>query len=400
MLCCAVAAEIVCSDPYDIYGPLLWKRYTIHMTAIRLSKPFVVRSLNPSAVIVGTSRAEIGYRAEHGAFTGWRPYNLGTDDATIYEMRRLFEHALATSKIDVALVGLDYESFVTDIKTRPGFNEGVLATRTDGRRNRLWFTWPMRLALSFDSLWQQYTATKFPRIELTTSGGLDPALVMRLVPQLSSVRILKKFLNYRATLANPAAQHYALDSSGRLLTLTELDKLIGMAMSRHVALHIVINPIHSMMREAYAQVGALQAWTRWKRDIQELCDKYKREGYADLQLWDYATINAATTEPLAALDDVSLAQADRNFMEVSHFTPRLGDMVLDDMLVSHRPVSGLGAQLDSGTLDQHLRQDANRMQQWEQQNPKIVEQIGLWVREQPANPGNTVQTNEAPFHAD
>jgi hypothetical protein len=224
--------------------------------------------------------------------------------------------------------------------------------------------------------------------------------VMRIAPKLGAAPALKTLLKDRAARANPAARHYVLDSSGKLSTLKELETLIQTAKSHHVALYIVIDPIHSMMREAYDQVGALQRWTRWKRDIQALCDQYQREGYADLQLWDYATINAVTTEPLAALGDTSLAQADRNFMEVSHFTPRLGDVILDEMLLSHKPASGLGAQLDSGTVDRHLREDADRMRKWEQQNPEIVERIKLWIHEPPVNPGDTAQIDKRPSPAD
>ncbi len=105
------------ADPYSIYRfhsadsdrlSRLDQVYTM-----RLSKPWQVARVKPSAVVIGSSRAA-PIRPSHPSWAGDRGFNLSMPGMSLYEIKRLLEHAHAESPLDKIVLGLEFASFLSD----------------------------------------------------------------------------------------------------------------------------------------------------------------------------------------------------------------------------------------------------------------------------------------------
>ena len=77
-------------------------------------------------------RAETGLDPAHPGWAASPVYNLGLSNASIYEIRRYFEHACALADVRQVVVLLDFASFLAGGTVAPDFLEDRLAILPDG----------------------------------------------------------------------------------------------------------------------------------------------------------------------------------------------------------------------------------------------------------------------------
>ncbi len=117
-------------DPFAIYR---WREVPVEDIskinqgyAMRLSKPWQLVRLEPSAIILGSSRSG-SLRASHPAWEGEAGFNLSMPGLTAYEMLRLVEHAHAQGRLRKLVLGLEHESFLlAQPRVQVGFEEARL----------------------------------------------------------------------------------------------------------------------------------------------------------------------------------------------------------------------------------------------------------------------------------
>ena len=130
-LCSAVAAFNYFVDPYSIYhfesadSDRLSRVEQFYQ--MRISKPWQVAQVKPTAVVIGTSRSA-GIHPRHPSWDGQQSFNLSVPCMTPYELLRFIEHAQANGPLNKLMIGLDFEAFINpDPHTRlvsssgPGF---------------------------------------------------------------------------------------------------------------------------------------------------------------------------------------------------------------------------------------------------------------------------------------
>ena len=88
---------------------------------VRLAKAHIVSKLRPEAVVLGSSRAEIGISPAHPAWRYRHVYNLGLPHAGLHETGEYLEHAIAAGRLKQAVFGLDFFQFNPMLKPRPDF---------------------------------------------------------------------------------------------------------------------------------------------------------------------------------------------------------------------------------------------------------------------------------------
>src|SRR5205814_1076088 len=76
-----------------------------------IAKPYQVRRINPDAIILGSSRAEVGLDPRHPGWAGKNVFNFGLPSATSYEVMLAFLHAQAGGSLKQAVVGLDFFAY-------------------------------------------------------------------------------------------------------------------------------------------------------------------------------------------------------------------------------------------------------------------------------------------------
>ena len=78
---------------------------------VLVAKPYQVRRTRPEAIILGSSRAEVGLDPLHPGWAGKHVFNFGLPSATSYEVMLAFLHAQATQPLKQAVVGLDFFAY-------------------------------------------------------------------------------------------------------------------------------------------------------------------------------------------------------------------------------------------------------------------------------------------------
>ena len=110
-----LAALAVAVDPYDVFGsprlPGINTVRPLYETHVPVAKPYQVRRIRPEAVILGSSRAEVGLDPRHPGWAGKSVFNFGLPSASSYEVMLAFLHAQAGAPLKQAVVGLDFFSY-------------------------------------------------------------------------------------------------------------------------------------------------------------------------------------------------------------------------------------------------------------------------------------------------
>jgi hypothetical protein len=110
-----LASFVVLVDPYYAFGSpnfpginVVRPLYEDHVLVV---KPYQVRRTRPDAIILGSSRVEVGLDPRHPGWAGKHVFNFGLPSATSYEVMLAFLHAQATQPLKQAVVGLDFFAY-------------------------------------------------------------------------------------------------------------------------------------------------------------------------------------------------------------------------------------------------------------------------------------------------
>ena len=123
-------------DPYGVYdipgidGINIDK--PVFRSHSRLAKAYQVRHQKPAAIILGTSRGDVGLDPNHPGWGGHPVYNLAFPVASIYEMLRYFQHAHSVNPLKQVVIDFDFFQFQKGHLPRSDFDEKNLAVDSNG----------------------------------------------------------------------------------------------------------------------------------------------------------------------------------------------------------------------------------------------------------------------------
>ena len=138
-------------------------------TQTRLAKAHQVVTYQPQTIILGSSRADLGFDPDNSDWAYQPVYNLGFNGAQVYEMYRYLQHTQNTTDLKSVFLCLDFFLPDNTQQTQPDFDEGRLSVNSDGTSNHFYYLHDMiNTLLSFDvikssvnTVLQQSNATTF-----------------------------------------------------------------------------------------------------------------------------------------------------------------------------------------------------------------------------------------------
>ncbi|NET48796.1 MAG: hypothetical protein F6K09_08735, partial [Merismopedia sp. SIO2A8] len=104
-------------DPYGVLGNPTVNRFNRlkpnQIKNVRMFKAAEITRLQPTAVLMGSSRVDIGLDPTHPQLGSYESaYNLGLSGANMHEIRQYFEHAIANQPdLELVVLGLDFFMF-------------------------------------------------------------------------------------------------------------------------------------------------------------------------------------------------------------------------------------------------------------------------------------------------
>ena len=308
----------------------------------RLVKAVEIIQQQPEHLIMGSSRVKKAIDPNHELLPA-NTYNAGLNGASIYELRRYVEHAIANQPdLKQITLGLDFFMFNTvetsgvdltkavmseavtreveangaanntEVSTDATAIAGDLNEDSDAsaaitregfadyrlERSHLSFKDWLSTALSTDALLESYETLLASRqspqsAPLQSDDGFNPTESSDGQTLIRFKQDLKKFFvrNEQFVLTSEAVNEFA--------------QIVALCEAHDIELTVFISPSHAAQWEAITQTNNWEAFEQWKRAMVELAP-----------VWDFSGYNSVTTEPVAA--DMA------NYTDNSHYSQQRG----------------------------------------------------------------------------
>ena len=371
-------------DPYAIFGV----KSMPGLNAIK-PRPDVMRQeskaivgvrFRPNALILGNSRAEIGFDPRHPAFEDrhLRAFNAAVPGPGIdYSLQALRTFSEA-SDIRVAVVGLDFLDFLVSpsvhVETMTASAHGLSLSPT---KTRLLAAFSSAAFLdSLQTLWiqrQRDPAT-------LRADGFNPLLDYREIAAKDGYSVLFKQRAQEAarSLAMQPRNLYAAGSDASP-AYTDLRELLRVARDKDIELHLVIYPYHLLLLLQYQEAGLEPLLNRWKADVARLVEDAQHAG-GTVSLWDFACPHELVAERIPGDGDVTTKM--QWFWEAGHFKKELGDVVLARIFDENPPVAGrdFGAPLTPSTVEGRANKCVEAMAVTREGFPQLAADAAKWAR--------------------
>ena len=385
----ALANTII--DPYSIYRiSLVHGLNEFKPRAQQQGRLMKIHGLSydrPRALILGNSRAEIGFDPQHRAW----PHNA----------RPAYNAALAGSSLAVALdfaariqniatpstivLGVDFKDFLFDSRKPPVPRATVTQQRPRweqiaGKAKELSTT-----VLSLDALIDSM---------LTIKAQYDryPANLRRdgFNPMHDYVGIAQKEGYYamfrQRDLEN--AKAYKYDGNDLFAAGTRssadfetLDEIIRLCRERGIALKLIIYPYHAHLLEMFQAAGLWDSFEQWKRALVARSNPANKDEKDLLVLWDFSGHHAYATEAIPPANGQDKDATMRWYWEAGHFKKELGDIVLERVLgnASGSADDGFGVVLTADNVEQHLAEQRESRRRYANTHPEDVREIETMI---------------------
>jgi len=364
----AVAGFNVAVDPYAVFGSPRLERFSARKPAASnytaMAKAHQIEAVAPRTVLLGTSRVDIGFDPDHPAWPAAdRPvYNYGVPEASILTLESQLRHAVRAGPVRRALVGLEFHDFLrarvdparplSEVDHRfAALGEGGAARTLQLAKDR--FDAAVTLKALLDSSFT-VAAQPAPRSGDLGRLGLTSEAPYAALAEKDGMHLLFRqkdlqILQARRHVARVLAERPAADFAEMAL----LRSLLQYAQSQGITLDLVIPPYHAHYYEIVDATGLWPRFEAWKAALVQVVDEHRRrEGAVRVTLWDFASYDPYTTEPVPREGDRRTLM--QWFWEPVHFRKPLGDLMLARMLGGD--AAAFGVELTPQTLAARLEE--------------------------------------------
>ncbi|HEY2523483.1 MAG TPA: hypothetical protein VGI29_00380, partial [Candidatus Binataceae bacterium] len=303
VFCAAAIIVNYLTNPYGAWRTALIDPIFRADSDPRMITPYLVRTMQPETLLVGSSRVRVGMAIEQGYRDGVLNGALqGVDAEEAVEVVRV---ALGSPKLKRIVWGVDFFSFdesrtpdretMARLRGDPWimFSETLLNLEAldAGRRefNRAWHGRnALRAAWTRPVPWPQ--AEVCARLAAPGRGGLDTMGAAKI--QLQLIGDVPDYTGYRLSQRK----------------LNDLAAAVALARRRGVEVIVFVPPISGYVLEVIRQSGQWPTFLRWKREL-----------LAVGPYWDFSGYHA-------------LAPTPGLFRDVMHFRPAVGHLLLRRLL--------------------------------------------------------------------
>ena len=294
-------------------------------------------------LIIGSSRVRAGIPVRHPAYGSARVCNLGLGGTTLSETSGVLDFALRHNPVKRVILAADFHMFSASRTIDPTYEisrfNPHLAIVEYHCRNLLG---AHAAGESWSIVWNWWRAKPPPAGE----DGFAP----KSLPRAASQReIFAK--RVRESLTAPGAEGSFVRSVARLETFREM---VRRCRRDGIELIVFIPPVHALQLETIAIAKHGNDFEQWKRDLVRILAE--ENATQIVPLWDFTGFTGPMAETVPPADDKATRM--KWYLEMSHFTPALGEFVLERLLVGPAHPAGIegefGTRLTPVNIEQHL----------------------------------------------
>lgn len=384
-----IASFCAAVDPYGIIGtptiPGLTDRKIAAAPRSRLTKPYRIEQVNPAAIVIGSSAANIGFDPDSPAWTQPdRPvFNLGIDGASFDVQQRFLQHALVRARPRLVVISVSFEDMMLAPRTLrsaspgdPNAFEDRMRVDAEGRPNRLYplarladlvfATLSLRAVLdSVATLMDQDD----PEQNVQTPAGFDvraqfPAWIARdgtrTVIALSLRQRLSELLRTESTMQRE---------------LEHLASMVRTARAAGAEVAVVVMPAYVAGLEVRRRLGLTARSQAWLADMVRTVED-AAGGPDHVAIWNFEGYDTPVQQPLPAAKDSTPL---RWFWEAVHFRPELGTLMLR-RIAGEPGLPGFGTRLTATTVAEQSRRYVEAERHWVAANPGDADALLEMIR--------------------
>lgn len=364
-------------DPYGIYDLAVKKglnEIKPHAgTNGTMAKAYQVQRVKPRTLVLGNSRAEVGFNPESRAWPqALQPvYNLALPGTGPVTALNYLVHATAVKKPAMVVLGVDFMDFLVREDTGPYRAEGkpspterrLLVTRS-GRPNPDYMQQRVEdfsaTVLSLDALMHSIDTVKAQHVRYPadlTERGFNPMRDYEGIAQREGYYAMfrqRDQENARAYLRRPKNIYAAGKTDSPQLEV--LRRLIAICQEQNAELRIVIYPYHAHLLEIFREAGLWPVFEEWKRAVVRIAAEANRSrNVPQVQIWDFSGYNAISAESVPEPADRTTAT--RWYWEAGHFKQELGEVMLQRMFAEPDRLANavIGVKLTPETVEQEIQ---------------------------------------------
>ena len=365
----AVGGAVLLVDPYAVLHGRLWPGFNAAKPEIdrraELWKAELLAREQPQVVILGNSRAEVGFDAGHPAFAGRRVVNAALTRASFAEIERLYRQALQSGATQQFVIAIDLKS-LTDTEIRPSMQQAGLGDDLD-RLHRAWNL--LKIHLSADALADALSTVRRqtpdvpPSLRLGEHGNRSELYMAHIIEAGGGSGVFSRsYLRDDEPLKTTAIAQTALDAN-----LKRLRAMAREACARNIRLDFVLPPVHAEMLEFWRRKygadfgpGLVRQATTAVAEAAQACPGGR------FSLWSALAYTPVTTEPIPGPQAGRAAMT--HYWEVVHFRRAVGDAVFDavfGVVAVAAPAPAMPVvRLDPASVEPHLAALAEGRAAW------------------------------------
>jgi hypothetical protein len=365
-------------DPYDLFGTPKIKGFNMFKAVIaskqRVFETVRVLKNHDEAIILGTSRSDIGISPDHPVFPAGKTFNAAMSGEMISESRRILEELISRpgGGPKTVVIGLDFMAFNASMPFPFDYSDDNFSP---------WRT--TQLMFSISGLLDSFrTIIRQDRYKILARGGIlhedggreyisDPTVAARNRFLGSEDGYLR--LTYKPA---PVCTWNTTNTHGGNM-YRDYRRLLELARGHNIDLKMFISPSHARQWETIAAAGLWEEFEQWKRQLvymnAEVAQQY---GHAPLPLWDFSGYNSITTTPVPESGVFNMSY----YWESSHYHQEVGDMVLNRMFgikSAEKPLypADFGILLSEKNVDSWLKTTRNLREQYRKTHTRDVNEI-------------------------
>lgn len=328
---------------------------------MRITKPWYLREVKPTAVIVGSSRSA-RLLPTHEAWANEKGYNLAVPGMTITEMLSFIKHAHAIEPLSKLMIGLDYEAFNRPVPlTRAGFESDRMAEHSEDLPS-------LRIRGQYvsDVLDSLFSTSAISRSLSAYSGVPRPG---RQYFKEGSWETKTDFLTGRAGYIfigkNVIRAHrsYALDTA---INLSRLAEILRFCHTEKIDTRLFFTPTHVFFVDLWHSLGYEAMWLDFHRQVAALNQEIASEaGTSPFPLWGFSDADGVVNEPIYRKKNAGKAWYDDGV----HTRVSLGRKIMNDVWGES---AELGSRLTAENIEAYLSRVMTLTKSFENKNRAIV----------------------------
>ncbi|MCB0390345.1 MAG: hypothetical protein KDD58_03590 [Bdellovibrionales bacterium] len=340
---------------FNLTGTTKLKMFRKTNVYSRPHKAAQVDMIKPEILFLGTSRTQNGMDPK-GLLkildNNVSIYNTAINGLTIYELQKVFQHAICNNSSASFYIGLDLRIFnANDVKFRSDYDESIYKNSQCYSNLFGKFKYLIR-APQFQDIKNIFSPFKFNYF--TKYGVTTPESI-----QLG-YELFNEIKKQEEAYANKEYKDFKLSEAG--LGIIEEILLESQKANRKIVLFIP--PAHFRMWEILDKSLGLEAFLNLKKRLVEInervANKLEKSAY---DFWDFATYHPLTTEKLPDSPDSDIKKL-KYFWEISHFKTNLGNIMLQRMNNISTPFDNFGSLVTSQNIEQKNQQLKHDLELW------------------------------------